>query len=152
MWLLRGEHMLRHWVVSANKGLYINRGYWAEKLVATDSNGRHSSGCEEYDPDKFRRAIYSEALRLCREAVAIVDIGLRMLTPRELARAQGFPDDYILDRGWFVDAKSPTGEWRPTTKTDQVRLIGNSVCPPVAAAIARANLADLVKTYCTEAA
>lgn len=78
---------------------------------------------------------------------AIVDIGLRMLTPRELARAQGFPDDYILDRGWFVDAKSPAGEWRPTTKTDQVRLIGNSVCPPVAAAIARANLADLVIAY-----
>lgn len=83
---------------------------------------------------------------------AIVDIGLRMLTPRELARAQGFPDDYILDRGWFIDAKAPAGEWRPTTKTDQVRLIGNSVCPPVAAAIARANLADLVKTYRTEAA
>lgn len=86
------------------------------------------------------------------EEYAIVDIGLRMLTPRELARAQGFPDDYILDRGWFVDAKAPAGEWRPTTKTDQVRLIGNSVCPPVAAAIARANLADLVKTYRTEAA
>jgi len=51
-------------------GLYINRGYWAEKLVATDSNGRHSSGCEEYDPDKFRRAIYSEALHLCREAAS----------------------------------------------------------------------------------
>lgn len=51
-------------------GLYINPGYWAEKLVATSSNGRHSSGCEEYDPDKFRRAIYSEALRLCRDAVA----------------------------------------------------------------------------------
>lgn len=50
--------------------LPINQSYWAEKLVATSSNGRHSSGCEEYDPDKFRRAIYSEALRLCREAVA----------------------------------------------------------------------------------
>lgn len=86
------------------------------------------------------------------EEYAIVDIGLRMLTPRELARAQGFPDDYILDRGWFIDAKAPTGEWRPTTKTDQVRLIGNSVCPPVAAAIARANLADLVATYRSAAA
>lgn len=83
---------------------------------------------------------------------AIVDIGLRMLTPRELASAQGFPDDYILDRGWFVDAKSPAGEWRPTTKTDQVRLIGNSVCQHVAAAIARANLADLVATYRSAAA
>ncbi|MEN9360624.1 MAG: hypothetical protein RL095_2159 [Verrucomicrobiota bacterium] len=53
----------------------------------------------------------------------IVDIGLRMLTPRELARAQGFPDDYVL-----------TG-----TATSQVARIGNSVPPPVAAAIIGAN-------------
>jgi DNA (cytosine-5)-methyltransferase 1 len=53
----------------------------------------------------------------------IVDIGLRMLTPRELARCQGFDDSYIL-----------TG-----TKTEQVARIGNSVCPPVAEAIVRAN-------------
>jgi len=57
------------------------------------------------------------------EPYVIVDIGMRMLTPRELARAQGFPDTYIL-----------TG-----TKTSQVARIGNSVCPHVAAAIVRAN-------------
>lgn len=61
----------------------------------------------------------------------IVDIGMRMLTPRELFRAQGFPDDYIIDRG-------PDG--RPLTKTAQVRMCGNSVCPPVAAALVRANV------------
>lgn len=60
----------------------------------------------------------------------IVDIGMRMLTPRELATAQGFPADYIIDR-------KPDGT--PLTKTAQVRMIGNSVCPPVAAAIVRAN-------------
>ncbi len=54
----------------------------------------------------------------------IVDIGLRMLTPRELARCQGFPDDYVL-----------TG-----TKANQVARIGNSVCPQAAAAIVRANV------------
>lgn len=53
----------------------------------------------------------------------IVDIGLRMLTPRELARAQGFPDSYIL-----------TG-----SKSNQVAKIGNSVCPDVAEAIVAAN-------------
>jgi DNA (cytosine-5)-methyltransferase 1 len=53
----------------------------------------------------------------------IVDIGLRMLTPRELARAQGFPDSYIL-----------TG-----TKTSQIARIGNSVCPDAAEAVVRAN-------------
>lgn len=56
----------------------------------------------------------------------IVDIGLRMLTPRELARAQGFPDSYIL-----------TG-----TKSNQVAKIGNSVCPPIAAALAAANYGE----------
>lgn len=53
----------------------------------------------------------------------ITDIRMRMLTPRELARAQGFPDSYIL-----------TG-----TKAQQIARIGNSVCPPVARAIVEAN-------------
>lgn len=56
------------------------------------------------------------------EPYVITDIGLRMLQPRELARAQGFGDDYQL-----------TGTLR-----DQVARIGNSVCPPVAEAIVRA--------------
>lgn len=60
------------------------------------------------------------------EPYVIVDIGMRMLTPRELARAQGFPDTYLL-----------TG-----TKTSQVARIGNSVCPHVAAAIVRANCVE----------
>lgn len=60
------------------------------------------------------------------EPYVIVDIGMRMLTPRELARAQGFPDTYLL-----------TG-----TKTSQVARIGNSVCPHVAAAIVRANCTE----------
>jgi DNA (cytosine-5)-methyltransferase 1 len=55
----------------------------------------------------------------------ISDIGMRMLTPRELARAQGFPDTYEL-----------TG-----TKTSQVAKIGNSVCPQVVEAIVKANCA-----------
>lgn len=54
----------------------------------------------------------------------LADIGMRMLQPRELARAQGFDDAYIL-----------TG-----TKSEQVARIGNSVCPPLARAIAAANL------------
>lgn len=66
------------------------------------------------------------------KGMPIVDIGLRMLTPRELYRAQGFPDSYI------IDGPGPTG--KPLTKTAQVRMCGNSVCPPVAAAIVRANM------------
>lgn len=64
------------------------------------------------------------------EPYAIVDIGLRMLSPRELYRAQGFPDTYIIDRG---------ADGRPLTKTAQVRMCGNSVCPPLAKAIVAAN-------------
>jgi DNA (cytosine-5)-methyltransferase 1 len=57
----------------------------------------------------------------------IVDIGLRMLSPRELALAQGFPADY----------------WLPSNKSDAVRMIGNSVCPPLAEALVRANLPQM---------
>lgn len=82
----------------------------------------------------------------------LVDVTLRMLAPRELARAQGFPDSYVLERGLFVDEKAPLGEWRAITKTAQVRLIGNSVCPDVAEALAGANAGDLVRLYAAGAA
>jgi len=65
------------------------------------------------------------------EAYEIADIGMRLLAPRELARAQGFPDDFVLDRG--VDGE-------PISKTAQIRLIGNSVAKHVAEAIVRANV------------
>lgn len=67
------------------------------------------------------------------EPYAIVDIGLRMLTPRELYRAQGFPESYRIDHG-------AAGE--PITKTAQVRMCGNSVCPPLARALVAANYAQ----------
>jgi DNA (cytosine-5)-methyltransferase 1 len=60
----------------------------------------------------------------------IVDIGMRMLAPHELAAAQGFPPNYIL---------SQTPEGKTLSKAAQIRLIGNSVCPPVAEALVRAN-------------
>src|SRR5690606_7880327 len=61
----------------------------------------------------------------------IVDIGLRMLKPHELYRAQGFPADYIIDR---------TADGRPLTVSASVRMVGNSVSPPPLLALARANL------------
>lgn len=68
----------------------------------------------------------------------IVDIGLRMLTPRELARAQGFPENYVLNP---VVRKFLRGKWveRPLTIAEQISAIGNSVCPPVARALVSAN-------------
>lgn len=65
---------------------------------------------------------------------AIVDIRMRMLSPRELYRAQGFPDSYIIDHGII------NGETVPLTKKAQVRMCGNSVCPPLAKAIVESNV------------
>lgn len=64
----------------------------------------------------------------------IVDIGLRMLEPRELYGCQGFPDDYIIDRDY-------TGKIYP--RSEQVRRCGNAVCPPIPAALVKANLPEL---------
>ncbi len=61
----------------------------------------------------------------------IADIGMRMLAPRELFRAQGFGDHYRID----IEHAG-----KPMTKTAQIALAGNSVCPPVAAAIVAANV------------
>lgn len=60
----------------------------------------------------------------------IVDITLRMLEPKELYKAQGFPDDYIIIHGH---------DGRPFTKSAQVRMVGNSVSPPPAIALIKAN-------------
>ena len=69
---------------------------------------------------------------------AIVDIGMRMLEPHELFRAQGFNEGYLKP----VKVKNKKGKLRPLTKTAKVRLVGNSVCPPVAEALVRAQFAQ----------
>ncbi len=73
-------------------------------------------------------------------AYYIRDILLRMLTPRELYDAMGFPHDYIIDRD--VDG-------RPIKKADQVARCGNAVCPAVSEAMVRANLPECAKTKFT---
>lgn len=63
----------------------------------------------------------------------IADILLRMLTPRELYNAMGFPPDYIIDRDYLGNEYG---------KTKQVARCGNAVCPPMATALVRANLPE----------
>ncbi len=70
------------------------------------------------------------------EEYIITDIKMRMLQPRELFNAQGFPADYVID----TDA-----DGNPYPKTKQVARCGNAVTPPVPAALVRANLGE----YCT---
>jgi len=67
------------------------------------------------------------------EPYQIIDIGMRMLEPHELYAAQGFPADYI---------HTHTADGKRLSKAAQVRMCGNSVCPPVAAALVRANLIE----------
>lgn len=68
------------------------------------------------------------------ESYVIVDIGMRMLTPRERFNAQGFRPDYIIDRGLLEDGSTVV-----FTMEQQGRMCGNSVCPAEAEALVRAN-------------
>ncbi|MBC3420492.1 DNA cytosine methyltransferase [Pseudomonas sp. RW3S2] len=83
---------------------------------------------------------------------ALVDFTLRMLKAPELKLAQGFSPDYILDRGLFENKETGLLEWRPIKNTDQIRLIGNSVCPDEAEDLIAANAKDLIDLYQQEAA
>ena len=96
-------------------------------------NGENAVSCEKPMPTitaKDRMALVT----VHGQDYQIVDIGLRMLTPRELFDAQGFPSDYIID----VDA-----DGKPYPKSEQVARCGNAVCPPIPAALVRANLPEL---------
>jgi DNA (cytosine-5)-methyltransferase 1 len=87
----------------------------------------------------------------------LVDITLRMLKPRELFRAQGFPKDYRFERVpdpalLFRNGKQVEGNPLDLPQIDlsttaQVRMCGNSVCPPVAEALVRANFAHEAQIY-----
>lgn len=67
----------------------------------------------------------------------IIDIGLRMLEPKELYGCQGFPQDYIIDQDC---------EGKTYPRSEQVRRCGNAVCPPIPTALVRANLMELCVT------
>lgn len=67
------------------------------------------------------------------EPYVIVDIGMRMLQPHELYLAQGFPENYIHEFEF---------KGKPLSKTNQVKMVGNSVCPPIAQALVAKNYVD----------
>lgn len=75
------------------------------------------------------------------EDYQIADIGMRMLEPRELYRAQGFPDSYIIDP---IIAVKRNGAVKRLSKTGQVEKCGNSVPPPIARAIVLAAVTAAV--------
>lgn len=91
----------------------------------------------EYAPAALSAECHALRLALTTvqgERYVIADVGMRMLTPRELARCQGFRDSYVLEH---------TAEGKPVSKAAQVRGVGNSVCPPIARALVAAQFASL---------
>lgn len=105
-------------------------------LVKFYGSGGQWSGCDEPMhtlPTKDRMGLVTGLVTVAGQQYRIADIGLRMLQPRELARAQGFGDDYLLEAPHLG---------RPLPKHAQVRMVGNSVCPPLAEALVRANYVE----------
>lgn len=82
---------------------------------------------------------FPELVKIHGVMMEVVDIGLRMLKPRELANAQGFPSDYILDPLYTQVNKRGKTVTKALSGSAQVRMIGNSVSPPPAIAVIRAN-------------
>ena len=101
-------------------------------LVKYYGNGDNAVPCDEPAPTVMAKDRLG-LVTVCGQDYQIVDIGLRMLTPRELFNAQGFPEDYIID----TDA-----DGKPYPKSEQVARCGNAVCPPIPAALVRANLPE----------
>ncbi len=74
------------------------------------------------------------------EAYVIVDIGMRMLAPRELYRAMGVPDSYKITPMVRCKRSKRRAKMVPLSKTGQIRMCGNMVTPHVGAALVRANI------------
>lgn len=105
-------------------------------LVAAFMQKYYSMGGQDAPADEPMHTLTTKArmglvtITIAGEPYVIVDIGMRMLTPRELFNAQGFPPDYVIN---------PMVNGKPLTKTAQIRMCGNSVCPPLARALVLAN-------------
>ena len=108
----------------------------AVRTPAVGGNSSESTSARPEDVRAFARK-YLDQDRLLTTIngvqYEVSDIGLRMLQPRELFKAQGFPDGYIIE--------FEKRDGKPLSASAQVRMCGNSVCPPVAQALVRANLA-----------
>lgn len=102
-------------------------------LVKYYSEGGQDQDCHDpmhTIPTKDRLGLVTVA----GEDYVIADIGMRMLEPHELYAAQGFPSSYVI---------APTINGRRLPKHAQVRMCGNSVCPPLAAALVRVNVPEM---------
>lgn len=95
--------------------------------------GQHQGLAEPMHTIPTRDRMGLVTVTIAGEEYVIADIGLRMLKPHELYKAQGFPDDYRIASG---------ADGAPLTQEAQVRMCGNSVNPPLARALAAANYVE----------
>jgi DNA (cytosine-5)-methyltransferase 1 len=126
--------------VTANDRFALTEAVCEAKLWMTDEQ-RYNAWCvarlvDEYSDLPDDSHLFPEPRRQFIRVgdYIIVDICMRMLTPRELYNAQGFPSDYIIDR-------DPDG--KPISQKDQVARCGNAVCPTEARDLVQANLPEL---------
>lgn len=106
-------------------------------LVKYYGNDQHGQGLGEplhTIPTRDRFGLVT--VQIAGEEYVLADIGMRMLSARELFNAQGFPPDYIIDQG---------ADGRLINKTDQIGRCGNSVCPQLSEALVRANCQHLIQ-------
>ena len=127
-------------VTSPLRTITASAGEFAEcRAVLAKADGRNLGHWPEIRELLNRHCGYrlaeDEVILLMIRGIAyyIADITLRMLTPRELYNAMGFPPDYIIDRDYMGNSYG---------KTKQVARCGNAVCPPLAEAMVRANLPE----------
>ncbi|MHC3029272.1 DNA cytosine methyltransferase [Klebsiella pneumoniae] len=99
-------------------------------LAANDYDERRADQVKEF----LNSFGISELVTIKGVVYRIVDIGMRMLQPHELYRAQGFPEGYVIDRDYRGNKYS---------KEKQVARCGNAVPPPFAEALVRANLPEM---------
>jgi DNA (cytosine-5)-methyltransferase 1 len=106
------------------------------------AEGQHQSAGEPLDTVTAKPRFGLVTVTIDGEEYVIVDIGMRMLEPRELFRAQGFPETYEIAP--VVEKKTKRGKVvkQRLSKTAQIRMCGNSVSPPPAIALMTCNLAE----------
>lgn len=124
-----------------NAGLPSRQAQVEAFLIKFYSQGGQDQDCRDpmhTIPTKDRLGLVTVA----GEQYQIADIGMRMLEPHELYAAQGFPSSYVI---------APVINGRRLPKHAQVRMCGNSVSPPMAAALARANVPELASWSAREA-
>lgn len=151
-----GHHALVTAFMAKHYGGVVGHGLHDEPLHTVSAQGTHHAEVRAFlvkyygsdqDP-RLEEPLHTVTTKdryglvtVAGEEYQIADIGLRMLSPKELFRAQGFPETYVTD--WGIDHN---GKRIELTKSAQVRMCGNSVCPPLAAALVRANLPEMAIT------